>query len=139
MRTVPYLVFPGNCEEAIELYRGVFGGEVSIMRFGEMPPSEEMAISDAWKEKIMHAELTLADGQTIYFSDIFEGGSVKVGDNVTVHIDVDTEEDVSRLFRGLAEGATVTMPVGEQFWGAVYGSLIDKFGINWGFHYQAEG
>lgn len=36
----------------------------------------------------------------------------------------------------LSDGATVTMPVEEQFWGAVYGSLIDKFGIGWGFHYD---
>lgn len=136
MRSVPYLVFNGNCEDAIKLYQGVLGGEVSLMRFGEMPPSEEMPISEAWKEKIMHAELTLEEGQTIYLSDMFEGGSVKVGDNVTVHIDVDTKEDVSRIFNGLSDGATVTMPVAEQFWGAVYGSLIDKFGIGWGFHYQ---
>ena len=136
MRSVPYLVFNRNCEDAIKLYQGVLGGEVSLMRFGEMPPSEEMPISEAWKEKIMHAELTLEEGQTIYLSDMFEGGSVKVGDNVTVHIDVDTKEDVSRIFNGLSDGATVTMPVAEQFWGAVYGSLIDKFGIGWGFHYQ---
>jgi PhnB protein len=101
-----------------------------------MPPSEEMPISGAWKEKIMHAELTLDDGQTIYLSDMFEGGAVTVGDNVTVHIDVDTKEDVSRFFDALSDGATVTMPVEEQFWGAVYGSLIDKFGIGWGFQYD---
>lgn len=136
MRSVPYLVFNGNCEEALGLYKSVLGGAVSVMRFGEMPPSEEMPISEAWKAKIMHAELTLGEGQTLYLSDTFEGGSVKVGDNVTVHIDVDTKEDVSRFFNGLSEGATVTMPVAEQFWGALYGSLIDKFGIGWGFHYQ---
>ena len=136
MRTVPYLVFHGNCEEALEFYRAGLGGEVTIMRFSEMPPSEEMPISGAWKEKIMHAELKLDEGQTIYLSDMFDGGSVTVGDNVTVHIDVDTKEDVSRFFEALSDGATVTMPVEEQFWGAVYGSLIDKFGIGWGFHYD---
>ena len=136
MTTVPYLVFNGNCQEAIEFYRSALGGEISIMRFGEMPPSEEMPISDSWKQKIMHAELKLGDKQTLYLSDMFEGGKVKVGDNVTVHIDVDAKEDVSRCFNALSEGATVTMPVAEQFWGAVYGSLIDKFGIGWGFHYQ---
>ena len=106
------------------------------MRFGEMPPSEEMPISDAWKDKVMHAELKLAEGQTLYLSDTFEGGTVKTGDNVTVHIDVDTVEDVQRFFDGLSAGATVTMPVAEQFWGAVYGSLIDTYGIGWGFHYD---
>jgi PhnB protein len=138
MRTVPYLIFNGNCEEALTFYKSALGGEVSIMRFSEMPPNDEMPISDSWKEKIMHAELKLGEGQTIYLSDVFEGSSAKVGDNVTVHIDVDAKKDVSRLLDGLSEGATITMPVEEQFWGAVYGSLIDKFGVGWGFHFQIE-
>lgn len=139
MRTVPYLIFNGNCEEALEFYRSALGAEVSIMRFAEMPPSEEMPLSDAWKEKIMHAELKLDEGQTLYLSDTFEGGSVAVGNNVNVHIDVDTKGDVSRFFDAFSDGATITMPVEEQFWGAVYGSLIDKYGIVWGFHYEMPG
>lgn len=69
-------------------------------------------------------------------SDVFEGGSVTAGDNITVHIDVDLESDVRRFFDGLCEGATVTMPVETRFWGAVYDSLIDRFGINWEFHFD---
>lgn len=138
MNAVPYLTFPGTCEEALALYARVLGGEVSIMRFGDMPPNEDMPISDAWKDKIMHASLALGPNQMLYFSDIFEGGSVTPGDNVTVHVDVDQKGDVRRFFDGLSEGATVTMPVETQFWGAVYGSLIDRFGINWGFHFDLE-
>lgn len=138
MNAVPYLTFPGTCEEALALYARVLGGEVSIMRFGEMPPSEEMPLSDAWKNKVLHASLSLGNGSVLYLSDIFEGGSVTSGDNVAVHIEVDEEGDVQRFFDGLSEGATVTMPVDTQFWGAVYGSLIDRFGINWGFHFDLE-
>lgn len=136
MRAIPYLTFDGNAEEAVNLYRSVLGGELSIMRFGEMPPDETMPISAAWTDKIMHAELAFGDDQTLYVSDIFEGGTVQRGDNVAVHIDVDTEEDLGRFFNGLSEGATITMPVERQFWGAVYGSLVDRFGISWGFHYD---
>lgn len=136
MNTVPYLTFPGTCEEALTLYARVLGGETSIMRFGDMPPNTDMPISDGWKNKIMHASLSLGHDQMLYFSDIFEGGSLTAGDNVAVHIDVDREEDVRRFFDGLSEGATVTMPVEKQFWGAVYGSLTDRFGISWGFHFD---
>lgn len=136
MRAIPYLTFDGTAEEAANLYRSVLGGELSVMRFGEMPPDETMPISHAWKDKIMHAELAFGDGQTLYLSDIFEGGTVQRGDNMAVHIDVDTEEEVRRFFDGLSEGATITMPVERQFWGAVYGSLIDRFGISWGFHFD---
>lgn len=136
MNAVPYLTFRGTCEEALSLYAGVLGGEVSTMRFEDMPPNEDMSISDAWKNKVMHASLSLGGEQVLYLSDIFEGGSVKTGDNVAVHLDVDTESDVRHFFNGLAEGATVTMPVQMQFWGAVCGCLIDRFGINWGFHFD---
>jgi PhnB protein len=62
-----------------------------------------------------------------------------VGDNVSVHIDVDSEQDVQKYFDALADGGRVTMPVAKQFWGAVYGSLVDRFGIGWGLHYQLPG
>lgn len=136
MKSVPYLTFPGTCEEALTLYSRVFGREATIMRFGEMPPDDAMPISEAWKDKIMHAAIDLGGGEMLYFSDIFEGGSVTAGDNITVHIEVDSEGDVRRFFDGLSEGATITMPIETQFWGAVYGSLIDRFGINWGFHFD---
>ncbi|MFP4212219.1 MAG: VOC family protein [Alkalispirochaeta sp.] len=136
MNAIPYLTFPGTCEEALTLYAGVLGGEVSMIRFSDMPPNGDMPISDAWKNKVLHASLSLDNGSMLYFSDVFEGGSVTAGDNVAVHLDVDEEGDVRRFFDGLADGATVTMPVATQFWGAVYGSLVDRFGINWGFHFE---
>ena len=138
MQIVPYLTFNGNCEEALGFYQGVFGGEPDIMRFREIPPQEGIEVSDRWKEKIMHAELVI-DDQLLYFSDTFEGMEVTAGDSVTVHINVDSEEELRRLFSVLSEGGKVTMPVDTMFWGAVYGSLTDKFGINWGFDYAPEG
>lgn len=90
INAVPYLTFPGTCEEALALYARVLGGEVSIMRCGDMPPNADMPIcryadmpiSDAWKDKVMHASLSLGNGSVLYFSDIFEDGSVTPGDNI---------------------------------------------------------
>ena len=138
MKLIPYLTFNGNCEEALSFYKTVFDGKTEIMRFKEMPPSEEVPVNDAWGDKVMHASLKFGEELMIYCSDIFEGGSVSSGDNVTVHLDVDSEEEVNRFFSGLSEGGTVTMPVEKMFWGAVYGSLTDRFGINWGFNYSIE-
>ncbi|MDA3947588.1 MAG: hypothetical protein PF508_00040, partial [Spirochaeta sp.] len=87
MNAVPYLTFPGTCEEALALYARVLGGEVSIMRFGDMPPNADMPISDKWKDKVMHASLAFGSDQMLYFSDIFEGGSVTPGNNVAVHLE----------------------------------------------------
>ncbi len=139
MQTVPYLIFNGNCEEALDFYAGAFGEKTEIMRYSDIPADGDMDVSGAWKDKIMHAELSLGDGQVIYLSDAFEGSAPTVGDNVSVHIDVDSEADVQKYFDALADGGRVTMPVEKVFWGAVYGSLIDKFGVGWGFHYQLPG
>lgn len=81
-----------------------------IMRFKDLPPSEGMEVSEEWGNKVMHAELELPDGQTLYFSDTFEGGDVTFGDAVAVHVNVESEEEVHRYFNALAEGGRVTMP-----------------------------
>lgn len=136
MRTVPYLIFNGNCEEAMKFYAGVFGTEPQIMRFDGMPEGDGPPMSAGYKNKVMHGELKLGSEYYLYFSDTFEGGSVSVGDNITLHIDVDSQADVDRYCTALAEGGTVEMEPGEVFWGAYYASLVDKFGIGWGLHFQ---
>ena len=136
MRAVIYLIFNGQGQEALEFYAAALGRKTKIMRFGDMPPVEGMNPSDAWKNKIMHAEVTFGDGQQIYISDAWEGSKATVGDNMSVHLDVDSEADVQRYFGALSAGGRVTMPVEKQFWGAVYGSFVDKFGVGWGIHYQ---
>ncbi len=135
MTIVPYLTFPGNGEEALTLYKSVLGGEVTMMRYSDMPPNDDMPVSDEWKDKVMHAQITFPSGQSIYMSDTFEGAPLTAGDNMAVHLDLDSEQELRRIFDGLSDGATVTMPVETQFWGAVYASLIDRFGVNWGLHY----
>jgi PhnB protein len=136
MRVLPYLTFNGNCEEALKFYAGVFGGETEIMRFGEMSSGDGPPVSEVWSQKVMHASLAFGGGAVLYLSDTWEGSSVSHGDGVTVHVDMDSEEDLRRVFSALSPGGTVTMPVDRMFWGAVYGSLVDKFGINWGLHFE---
>lgn len=46
----------------------------------------------------------------------------------------DTRSETNRLFRLLADGGKVEMPLQEMFWGAYYGSLTDKFGVQWMFN-----
>jgi PhnB protein len=135
MKIVPYMSFNGNCEEAVKFYQSVLGGELSIMRFKDLPPQEGMPISEAHKEKIMHAALTFDDGAEIYFSDTFEGSSVDMGTNNSTHLSVASEEEVYRIVKELAEGGAVKMPAAEMFWGAVFGNLVDKFGVHWSVDY----
>jgi len=74
MRITPYIALPANAEEAIEYYKGIFGGEAEIMRWSEMPPDTNMPVSEAWQGKIMHATLTLREGVEIYLADSWTEG-----------------------------------------------------------------
>ena len=136
MRVIPYINLSGAAEEALSLYREVFGGKAEVMRWEEMPPDPKMPVSDAWRSKIMHGSLAISEGATIYLADSLPGGEEAVGNNVFLHVEFDSEDDLRRAFKALSVGGAVNMPVDRMFWGAIYGGLVDRFGIGWGFHYQ---
>ena len=136
MKAIPYLTYSGSCEEAVLFYQSVLGGEAQFVRFGDLPEEEGISVGDAWKAKVMHGSLTFGDGVVIYFSDSWENQPVTVGTNATVHLAVASEDEVKRIVSGLSEGGEVTMPAEKVFWGAVYGSLIDKYGVQWGVEYE---
>ena len=132
----PYLNFDGNCEEAMNFYKGTFGGDFmgGIMRWGEMPGCEEFNLRDEDKGKVMHMALPISDGNVIMASDSLKGvgpADLKVGNNVTIAVGPKSREEADRLFSGLSDGGQVFMPMSDAFWGGYFGSFVDKFGINW--------
>jgi PhnB protein len=136
MKAIPYISFNGTCEEAVNFYQSIIGGTISSVKFNEMPPSEDMPISDNWKDKIMHSALTFDDGNVIYFGDSWEQSPVKFGDFSIIHLVVENEKQVYDFVEKLSEGGTITMPAGATFWNSVYGSLIDKYAISWGIEFE---
>lgn len=131
-----YLTFNGNCEEAFNFYRSVFGGEFPYVgRFKDMPPSPETGktIPDEEGERIMHISLPISKETMIMGSDT--GGEwaaqYKQGNNFSISINADTREDADRFFKGLSAGGQVIMPMNETFWGDYFGMFTDKFGVNW--------
>ena len=130
-----YLTFNGNCEEAFNHYKTVFGKDFSMMsRFGEMPPQEGMpSMPEEAKNKIMHVSLPISQETILMGSDT--GGewasNFQAGNNFSISINTKTTEEADRLFAGLSEGGKVSMPLNKTFWGAYFGSFEDKYGINW--------
>jgi PhnB protein len=131
--TNTYLNFNGNCEEAFTFYKAVFGGDFNyIGRFNEMPPQAENPMSEADGNRIMHVSLPI--GSSILMGSDTGGewaSSFKQGNNFSVSITADSKEEADRLFNGLTDGGTITMPLNETFWGDYFGMFVDKFGINW--------
>ncbi len=135
MTLTPYLNMTGTAEEALLFYQNVFGGTSEIHRWSEMPPDDKMPISDDWKDKIMHAALTISENVTIYLSDSWTDNKTPVNNTVFLHVTLDSEDTARAAFDALAAGGTVNMPMDRTFWGSIYGDVIDKFGIGWGIEH----
>lgn len=131
----PYLTFPGNCEEAFNFYKSVFGGNFTYLgRFNEMPPMEgqpPMPASEA--NKIMHVSLPISKETILMGSDSSEafGHATVMGNNFSISINAASTKEADKLFNGLSAGGKVTMPLEKTFWGAYFGMFVDKFGIQW--------
>ena len=113
----PYLGFSDNCEEAFEFYKSVFGGDfLTVMRFKDMPPKP---MDKSESEKIMHIALPIGQGTILMGSDTpVAMGSVITGNNFSISISTDSEEEATKLFNGLSAGGQTTMPLDKAPWGA---------------------
>ena len=124
----PYLTFNGNCEEALNFYADVLDGEIKmLMRFEETPP-DAFKVPPAAKQLIMHATL-VCKGNTILASDTID--EEVNGDNISLSIGAEDNEEGIAIFNSLQEGGHVIMPFSDVFWGGKFGMLTDKFGIKW--------
>lgn len=128
-----YLNFNGNCEDAFNFYKSIFGGEFSYFsRFGSVPEGDRYKVSEAYKNRVMHIALPIGNTE-LMGSDCHEdqSDSYILGNNFSVSITADSKEEVDRIFKGLSEGGVVTMAVNSTFWGDYIGMLTDRFGVNW--------
>lgn len=130
-----YITFNGNCEEAFNFYKSVFGGEFPFIgRFKDMPPMEEISpLAEDQMERIMHVSLSIGDGSVLMGSDVGGGWSQKleVGNNFSVAVGTESKNEADRLFNRLSADGNITMPMQSTLWGDYFGSFTDKFGINW--------
>ena len=134
-----YLTFNGNCEEAFNFYKSVFGGEFPyIGRYKDMPPQEGQKMDNKDAEKIMHVSLAISKETVLMGSDT--GGewasSYSQGNNFSISINTDKKAEADRLFNGLSAGCKIMMPLDKAFWGSLFGMFTDKFGINWMMSYD---
>lgn len=130
-----YLNFNGDTEQAFNFYRSVFGGEfVTLQRFKDTPGGDQLPPAE--QQKIMHVALPVG-GNILMGTDV--GASMPhaiFGTNFSISVSPENEDEAHRLFNGLSEGGKVTMPLEKMFWGALFGMLTDKFGIQWMVNYD---
>jgi PhnB protein len=125
-RLNPYIAFAGTAREAMEFYKSVFGGTLTLNTFGEFG-APDAALND----KIMHALLETDAGYTIMASDTAPGMQIAPGNNITISLSGDDDAALRSYWEKLAESGTVTMPLEKQMWGDEFGQLTDRYGIAW--------
>ena len=134
-----YLHFNGNCCEAFEFYRSVFGGEFAVLEtFRNGPP--DMGLPEEELDNIMHVSYPIGPS-ALMGSDTPSnfGPPTVMGNNFSISYSTQTKEETDDLFARISEGGRVTMPPADMFWGAYFGSCTDKFGINWQFNCEQQG
>lgn len=130
----PYLIFNGNCEEAVKYYCKVFDGKVLFSsRYGEAPGETPTD----WKNKIIHTTFSFR-GSELMASDTHPGQSLIAGNNNHLSVSFNSDERLEGMFNELALGGKITMPLQKTFWNANFGMLTDRFGINWMFNQNLE-
>lgn len=133
MEIMPYIMYNGNCEEALNFYAKALGGEIKdLMRF-EVSPAESMS---ADKQKVMHSHFAVGGKHLFMASD---GGESKEGGMVHLSLNCQSAEEIEKVYTALGEGGKQTMPLNDTFWGARFGMLTDRFGVNWMLNWDKPG
>jgi PhnB protein len=123
----PYLSFKDNAREAMEFYKTVFGGTLTVSTFKELQASQDPSEDD----KVMHSQLEADNGITFMAADTPKGMEHQPGTNMTMSLSGDNESELRGYWEKLSAGGQVTMPLDEAPWGATFGMLTDKFGVPW--------
>ncbi len=134
----PYLSFNGDCEAAFSFYKTVFGGEYpELYRYKDIP---DMEIPDSEKEKIMHVSLQLTEHVWLMGADTSEvfGQKTQFGDNITITLCTQSEEETHRIYQALSEGGKITMALEKTFWADLYATFTDRFGVCWALNFVKE-
>lgn len=123
----PYINFKDNARQAMEFYKSVFGGTLTMNTFEEYHASEDVAEQD----KIMHAQLEAPNGITFMASDTPNRMDYQPGASINMSLSGDDDAELSGYFEKLSEGGAIVMPLESAPWGDKFGMCVDRFGVSW--------
>ena len=124
----PYMHFKDETRDAMDFYKSIFGGELTMSTF-----KEGMGQDSPDGDKIMHAMLIIGSEMTLMASDTPSHMDFTPGHSVEMSLsgENEDEEKLKGYWEGLSEGATVTVPLDKAPWGDTFGMLTDKFNMQW--------
>jgi PhnB protein len=127
-RLNPYLGFRDTAKEAMEFYHSVFGGDLTLSTFADVPGGPD---DPADQDKIMHAMLTTENGLTLMASDTASSMEYAPGTNYSISLSGEDDAELRGYWEKLSEGGNVTMPLEKAPWGDSFGMCVDKYGVSW--------
>ena len=121
-----------NCLRAIDFYKDIFGAKIE----GEMTMMNQIKgyEDDKYKDMVGHATLSIGKS-TIFFCDDLNDGLHTEGNNLQFVLNLETEETLRSKFSKIAVEGVIIEDLHEVFWGALFGTVKDKFGIYWQLYY----
>ena len=123
MKTLkPYLIFSGDCEEALLLYSSCLDGEIiTLQRYSESP----LDLAEEHGNRVFNSVFR-AEGVELMASDDLPDEPVKKGTNFAMFVTFPSEEEQAGSFAKLSEGGRILMPLQNGF-----GMLEDRFQVRW--------
>jgi PhnB protein len=126
-RLNPYLNFNGDARQAMEFYRSVFGGNLTMSTFKDYHASEDASEDD----KIMHSVLEAGNGLTFMAADVPNRMEYRPGTNFSMSLSGDDDAELRGYYERLSSSGAVLQPLAEAPWGDTFGMCVDRFGISW--------
>lgn len=123
-----YLLFKGNCEEALKFYEQTLGAKIdAVMKHGGSPAEKHMPPD--WGDKVLHAKFTI--GNAVVFASDTPPEHYSQPQGFSISISLNDIAKGEQIFNKLAEGGSTKMPFGPTFWAKGFGMCVDRFGIPW--------
>ena len=132
----PHLRFDDKkTREALNFYKDCFGGgEMTFQISAETPMAKDMSAD--MQDSIMHA--TFKHGEIEFTASDMMRDKAVIGDNVVMALNCNSEEELRNIFSKLEKGGSVFMAPEKAFWGAIFGMVTDKYGVEWMLNFQIE-
>jgi PhnB protein len=130
MKSIIPEIYVNNCKEALEFYKEAFGGEIRNVRTGQ-----GIEMFKGHEDKIIHSELHINPNCVIYLVDMF--GDSK-DSNINLVIEMDSEEEINRVYSFLKDKGSVKFELQKTFWGAFHAVVTDIYGNTWGLNYMVK-
>ncbi len=126
-----YLTFDGNCREAMVFYADCLDAPLQIMGAEDGPCAPQDA-GRVLHARIVKGNLRLMASDTMSMTPY----RLQPGNNFSLSLDCESAEEQDAVFGRLGAGGEVRMPLQDMFWGARFGLLTDRFGIQWMFNFE---